>query len=136
MGGVFQLFWGKGWRFPGTGPPPTFWPLMVGLRTITVLLDVSFSLLMCYDEHNAVAQGLVEVNPSAILDVFVSSSILDLFSSDQFMSCPRATSFFQTLYSALFSPVPGQPIQICEVLLKKMTPTHSGFSFGVSKARK
>ena len=83
------------------------------------------------------AQGLVEVNPSAILDLFVSSStILDLFSPDQFMPYPRAMSFFQRLYSALFSPVPGGPIQICEVLLKKMTPTHSGLSFGVSKARK
>ena len=65
------------------------------------------------------------------------SAILDLFSSNQFMSCPRAMSFFQRLYPALFSPVSeGEPIQICEVLLKKMTPTHSGLGFGVSKARK
>ena len=41
----------KGWRFLRTGPPPTVWSLMVDLGTVMVPLDVSFSLLMCYNEH-------------------------------------------------------------------------------------
>ena len=24
----------KEWRFPGTGPPPTFWPFMISLGTV------------------------------------------------------------------------------------------------------
>ena len=56
--GLFQLFWGKRWGFPGIGPLPTFWSLMVDLRTVMVLVGVSFTLLMCYDE----AKGLAEVN--------------------------------------------------------------------------
>ena len=34
MGGLFQLFWRRGWGFPGIGPPPIFWPFMLGLRTV------------------------------------------------------------------------------------------------------
>ena len=34
----------KGPRFPGIGPPPTFWPFMVGLGTLMVLVGVSLSL--------------------------------------------------------------------------------------------
>ena len=41
----------KGQGFPGIGPPPTFWPFMVGLGTVMAPVDVSFSLLMCYDER-------------------------------------------------------------------------------------
>jgi len=32
--------------FPGIGPPPTFWPFMVGLGNVMVLVGMSFSLLM------------------------------------------------------------------------------------------
>ena len=34
--------WGKGWRFPGNGPLPTFWPLLVDLRTVLAPVGVSF----------------------------------------------------------------------------------------------
>ena len=55
-----------------------FWSLAVGLRTVMVLADV----LQC--EHTE-AQGLVEVDLSAVLD---------LFGSNQFLSYPWAVSFF------------------------------------------
>ena len=42
MGGrIISTILGKGWRIPGTGPPPTFWSLMVGL-------GVSRSLWVCH----------------------------------------------------------------------------------------
>ena len=68
---------------------------MVGLRTITMLLDVSFSLLMCYDE---LYRG------SRFSDVDLSA-ILDVFGPNEFMSCPQAMSFFHRLCPAPFSPV-------------------------------
>ena len=40
----------KGQGFPGVGPVPTVWSLMVDLGTSMVPLGVSFSLLMCYSE--------------------------------------------------------------------------------------
>ena len=43
--------WDKGQGFPGIGPWPTFWPLMVGLRTVMALVGVSFSMLIYYNEH-------------------------------------------------------------------------------------
>ena len=42
---------GKGRIFPGIGPPPTFWSLMVSLGTVVATPGVSFSLLMCYSDH-------------------------------------------------------------------------------------
>ena len=61
-------------------------------------MGVSFSLLMCYREGilYTEAQGLVEVDLSTILERFCSS---------QFMSCPRAMSFFQRLCPAPFPPI-------------------------------
>ena len=50
MGRLFQLFGGRGWRFPGIGPLPTFWSLKVYLGSVMAPLTVSFSLLMCYNE--------------------------------------------------------------------------------------
>ena len=41
---------GKQWRFPGIGPPPNFWSLIVGIGTVMVSLSVSFYLLRCYNE--------------------------------------------------------------------------------------
>ena len=32
----------KGWRYPGIGSPPTFWPFMVGLRSVMAPVSVSF----------------------------------------------------------------------------------------------
>ena len=75
MGGIFWLFWGKGWGFPGIGPPPTL-TFMVSLGTVLAPVVVSFTLMMCYKECYTEAQGLVEVD---------SSSILDLVGSNQFM---------------------------------------------------
>ena len=64
-----------------------FLTFIVGLGTLMVPVGVSFSLLMCYNELMCYteAQGLVEVD---------SSAILDLFGSNQFMFYPRAMSFF------------------------------------------
>ena len=50
---------------------------------------------MCYNEYTE-AQGLVEVDLSAISD---------LFGSSQFMSCPRAVLFFERLYPASSPPI-------------------------------
>ena len=45
MGGrIISTILGTGWRIPGTGPPPSFWSLMVGLGAVTEPLGVSFSL--------------------------------------------------------------------------------------------
>ena len=41
----------RGQRFPGIGPLITFWPFMVGLGTVMVLVGVSFSMLMHYNER-------------------------------------------------------------------------------------
>ena len=49
-GRIIPTILGKGWRFPGTGPPLTFWPLMVSLGTVMVPVSVPFTLLMCYSE--------------------------------------------------------------------------------------
>ena len=40
----------KGWRFPAIGPPCTFWPFKVGLRTVKVSVGVSFNMLMYCNE--------------------------------------------------------------------------------------
>ena len=45
MGGLFQLFQGKGQGFPGLGHCPLFWSLMVLRGTVMTALGVSFSLL-------------------------------------------------------------------------------------------
>ena len=50
-GRIIPVIWGKGWRFPGIGPLPTFWPFMVDLRTVMVLVRVPFSMLVYYNEH-------------------------------------------------------------------------------------
>lgn len=76
MGGLFQLFPGRGAGFPGIGLPPTFWPFMVGLRTLVVPVGMSLSMLMCcYNE----AQGPMEVK---------LSTNLDLVGSNRFLSYP------------------------------------------------
>ena len=46
-GKIIPTILGKGRRFPGTGPPPTFWSLMVSLGTVLVPVGMSFCLLMC-----------------------------------------------------------------------------------------
>ena len=41
-GRSIPAIWGNVWRFPGNGPLPTFWPLLVDLRTVVAPVDVSF----------------------------------------------------------------------------------------------
>ena len=48
-GKIILIFSGKGWGFPGIGPPPTFWPLMVGLKLSWCWWVWHLSLLS-YDE--------------------------------------------------------------------------------------
>ena len=47
VGGVFQLFWGRGGNF-GDWATVHFLTFMVGLGTVMVLVGVSFSMLICY----------------------------------------------------------------------------------------
>ena len=77
MLGLFQVFWRRGRDFHDLGHRPLF-----GLRTVMALVGVSFSLLMNYNKH---ILRLKKVNSPAILDVF---------GSNQFMSCPWALSLF------------------------------------------
>ena len=72
----------KGRGFLGPGPPHTFWPFMVCLRTVMTLTDMSFSLLVHYSER-------VYNEASGLLDVD-SSAILDLVGSNHFLSCPMS----------------------------------------------
>ena len=39
---------GKGRKFPGGGPPSSFWPFMVGLGAVMARVGVSFNMLMYY----------------------------------------------------------------------------------------
>ena len=84
-GRIIPTIWGKRWGFPGTGPLPTFWPFMVSLRTVMALLGVSFSMLIYYNE--CIMRLKVHWKSE-------TSAILDLVGSNQFLSCPMATSFF------------------------------------------
>ena len=85
MGGrIIPTILGKGWRFPGFGPPPTPWSFDSALELAP--LGVSFHLL-------TEDQGLV------------LSAILVPFDPNQFMLCPWALSFFQKLCPAPFPPV-------------------------------
>ena len=49
-GRIIPTILGKGQRFLGTGPQPTYWPFMVSLGTAMAPVGVSFSLLMYYNE--------------------------------------------------------------------------------------
>ena len=45
MGGIIPTILGKGEeRFPGIGPPHTFWFFMVSLGTVMALVGVLFSI--------------------------------------------------------------------------------------------
>ena len=82
MGGLFHLFWGKGWSFPRIGPPLT----PRSFDSVLAPLGVSFGLLI-------EDQGL---------DL---SALLVPFNSNQFTLCPWAMPFFQKLCPASFPPV-------------------------------
>jgi len=102
MGGVFQLFGGRGWDFQESGHCPLFglygWPW-----NCLGLTGVSFSLLMCYHEHVLRAQGLVEVDSSAVLDTF--GPILDPV---------YAVSYGRVILSKL-CPAPSPPVSFGSV---------------------
>ena len=93
MGGkIIPVISGKGWEFPGIGPPLTFWPLMVGLKLSWCWWVWHLSLL-CYDVMMSLywAQGVVEVNLSTILtrSVLISlSHVLRLCHSFQVSVLP------------------------------------------------
>jgi len=50
-GRIIPTISGKGQGFLGMRPPLTFWPFMVGLRTVTVHVGMSFSMPTYYNEH-------------------------------------------------------------------------------------
>ena len=43
-GRIISTVLGKGQTVPGIGEPPTFWPFMVGLRTVMAPVGVPFSI--------------------------------------------------------------------------------------------
>ena len=85
----------RDWGFPGLGPLPTFWPFMVSLKTVMVLVDVSFRTLMYYSEH------------MMRLKVYrnMTSTISDRIGSNQSLSYPMSLSSFSRLYTAFFPPI-------------------------------
>ena len=44
-GKIILTIWGKGWRFPGIEPLPTFWSLMVGHGTVVAPVGTWHMLL-------------------------------------------------------------------------------------------
>ena len=80
-GRIIPAISGKGQRFPGIGPPPTFGFLWLAseLSWCLWVCHLANALQWAYTE----AQGLLEVE---------SSAILDLVGSNQFLSCPMAMS--------------------------------------------
>ena len=87
-GRIIPAILGRGWRFPGFGPPPTPWSFDSALELAP--LGVSFHLL-------TEDQGLV------------LSAILVPLDSNWFMLCPRAMSFFSKVVSSPFPPVTCPP---------------------------
>ena len=49
-GRIIPIISGNGWVFPTIGPPPTFWPFMVSLGTVSAQVGVSFNMLAYYNE--------------------------------------------------------------------------------------
>ena len=85
VGGLFQLFWGRGRGFQGLGHRP-----LLGLLTVA---------WNCHGTSGCVI-SLADWGPSLVL-----SAILVPFDSNQFMLCPWAMSSFQKLCPAPFPPV-------------------------------
>ena len=86
MGGLFQLFWGRGGDVQELGYCPLFWPFD-GALELSWHLWVRHLALLIQD------QGLVDID---------LSDILDSFDSNCFMLCSWAMPFFQKLCPALF----------------------------------
>lgn len=85
----------RDWAFPGTGPLPTLWTFMVSLKTVTVLVAVSFRTLVYYSEH------------VMRLKVYrtMTSTVLDPIGSNPSFSCPMVLSSFSGLYTAFSPPI-------------------------------
>ena len=84
MGGLFQLFWGRGGDFQELGYCPLF-DLLWSASELSWRLWVCH-LTCCWITVSVYkAQGLVEAD---------SFATLDLVGSNQFMSCPQWLSFF------------------------------------------
>ena len=65
------------WRgFPGSGPPLTFWPFVVGLRTVMVPVGVSVKYTNILQWAHNESQGLLGVQCSAILDLIGCNQFL------------------------------------------------------------
>ena len=45
---IIPTILGKGQKFPGIEPLPTFWPFMVNVRTVMVPVGESFIILIYY----------------------------------------------------------------------------------------
>ena len=79
-GRIIPITLGEGWRSPGIGPPPTFWPFMVSLITVMALVFVSFGMLIWYNEHTMRPKNhimmLLEVKSFPILDLVGSNHVL------------------------------------------------------------
>ena len=73
---IIPTILGKGWRFPGIGPPPTFWPFMVSLWAVMAPVGVSFSWCIILEWAYSEAHSLLEVEPPAILDLVGSNQFL------------------------------------------------------------
>ena len=103
MGGLFQLFWGRGGDFLELGYCPLFdlwWSS----------LELSWNLWVCHlacwcitMSINWGARSICMVN-QRLIEVDLSA-ILDPFDSSQFILCPWVMSFFQKLCPAPFPPV-------------------------------
>jgi len=93
---IIPVIWGKGWRFPGIGPLPTFWPFMVDLRTVMVLVRVPFSMLVYYNEHVMRLKVYWKLNlPPSWTQLVVTSlcHVLWLYHFLKVVSCPLPSCF-------------------------------------------
>ena len=50
-GEIIPTILGKGARFPGIGPLPSLWSLMIGLKTVTVPVSVICLMPVCFSER-------------------------------------------------------------------------------------
>lgn len=72
-----------------SGPPSTFWPLTVSLRTVPAPVDTSFTMLMCYNER--MMKLKVHGTP-----------VLDFVGSNQFVSHPQGLFWGSFLFMHCF----------------------------------
>ena len=95
MGGLFQLFWGRGGDFQELGHRPLFGLLWSGLSWCPWVCHLAYAnaLQSLYNE----AQGLLEVE---------ASTILGFIGSNQFLLCPQ--QLCHSFKCCAFMPSPSQ----------------------------